>query len=438
MTQDTLFAAYVSAHPKSAELHTRAKTYFAGDGATANVRIAKPFRPFITHAKGSKKWDVDGNEYIDYTMGHGALLLGHSHPAVVAAVQEQAAKGFHYGDNHELEMQWADLIRGMVPSAERLELFSCGQEANLMAIRLARIFTGRKKILRFVENFHGWADPVVLPPSSPGVVAENITLVPYDLELAERELARGDYALVMTEGGGGHMAGQVPVDFGFVRALPDLAHRYGALWHLDEVVTGFRDDPGGFQAMVGVRPDLSSFGKIVSGGLPGGVLVGRADIFTPLGSGSPPEKRVRHSGTWNGNPVTCAAGIACLTIVKTGEPQKTANRLASAFRNRVNPVLRKEGIPARLYGRSITHVYLGPIETEPGDEIHPPTRDVDTIVGMGPEKERLAIHLLQRGIATLSARVFVMSAVHTEEDIQKTADGLIDSLRTMKAEGTIG
>ncbi len=437
MTEDTLVKDYVESHPKSAALHEQAKSCFAGDGATAHVRMMKPFRPFITHAQGSKKWDVDGNEYVDYTMGHGALLLGHGHPAVVKAVQEQAAKGFHYGDSHELEIGWAALIKELVPSAERVEFFSCGQEANLMAIRLARIYTGRTKILRFVENFHGWADPVVLLPTSPGVVAENVTMIPYDLEWAKRELSTGEYAIVMTEGGGAHMAGQVPLDFDFVRAIPDLAHKYGSLWHLDEVVTGFRDDPGGFQAIVGVTPDMTSFGKIVSGGLPGGVLVGRADIMAPFSAGAPENKRIKHSGTWNGNPLTCAAGIACLSIVKTGEPQKKANTMAAELRKKANPRLREKGIDAWLYGRSVTHLYLGPIEKEPVDETQPPTMDVETIVGMVPAKDRFSLHLLQRGVATLGGRLFVLSAVHTEADIDRTVSAIIDSLTAMKAEGTL-
>ena len=153
-------------------------------------------------------------------MGHGALILGHSHPAIVQAVQEQMAKGVHYGENHELEVEWAELIKSMMPMAERGEFCSCGQEADMMAIRLGRTFTGRRKVLR--------------------------------------------------------MDGQVPLDVDFVRALPDLAHKYGTVWALDEVVTGFRDAPGGWQSMVDVKPDLTTLGKCVGGGLPVGVVAGRA------------------------------------------------------------------------------------------------------------------------------------------------------------------
>ena len=437
MPEDNLFKAYEDTHAKSASLHQEAKQYFAGDGATAHTRIMKPYRPFITHAKGSKKWDVDGNEYVDYTMGHGALLLGHSHPAVVSAIQDQAGKGLHYGDNHELEIRWAELIAGMVAAAERIEFFSCGQEANLMAIRLSRAFTGRRKILRFVENFHGWADQFSLPPMTVGAVFDDVTMIPYDLEVAEKELAKKEYAILMTEGGGAHMAGQIPLDEDFVRALPDLAGKYGTIWHMDEVVTGFRDHPGGYQAMVGVKPDLASFGKIVTGGLAGGALAGRADILRAFSADMPDEKRVKHSGTWNANPLTCSAGIACLDIVKSGEPQKQANDLADMLKANGRQMIKTKGFDAWLYGRSIVHIYLGDLDFEPNDDISPPSKNALAVLVKTPEKERLGLHLLQRGISTLGGRMFVMSAVHTEDDVDKTVNALGESLEAMQEEGTI-
>ena len=155
--QDTkdITNTYIRNHPRSRQLHERAAKVFAADGVTHITRFLNPFRPYINHAQGSRKWDVDGNEYIDYVMGHGALILGHSHPEVVHAVQEQATKGFHYGENHELEVEWAELIKSMVPSAEMVEFFACGNEANMMALRLGRLFTGRKKVLKFDHHFHG-------------------------------------------------------------------------------------------------------------------------------------------------------------------------------------------------------------------------------------------------------------------------------------------
>ena len=438
MTGDELIEVYKKTHPNSGDLHERAISVFSGEGASSFVRVLDPYRPYITHAKGSKKWDVDGNEYIDYVMGHGALLLGHSHPTVIEAVQKQIVKGVHYGDNHELEVEWAELIKRMVPSAERVELFSCGQEANLMAIRLSRVFTGRKKILRFIENFHGWADEVALPPESPGITSREVKTIPYDLKQVEQELASGDYAILMTEGGGAHMSGQVPLDFEFVKQLPKLANRYGTVWHMDEVVTGFRDAVGGFQALADVKPDLTSLGKIIGGGLGAGALVGRADIMRAFSRQIPREKQVFHSGTWNGNPLTSAAGIAALSFIQDGKPQEKANQTASELRKAGNKMLRDKGISGWLYGRSITHLYLGPIEFEPADETLPPTNDINKIVGVDKARLRLDLHLLKRGVATMLARMFIMSSEHTEEDVAKTVSALADAFDAMRAEGSLG
>ena len=141
---DRLTDAFLASHARSAALNARAKGLFAAEGATHFARVRMPFRPYITHATGSRKWDVDGNQYIDYVMGHGALILGHSHPAVVEAIQRQAAQGVHFGDNHPLEVEWAERIRGLMPAAERVEFCASGQEANQMGIRIGR--AGRRSL----------------------------------------------------------------------------------------------------------------------------------------------------------------------------------------------------------------------------------------------------------------------------------------------------
>lgn len=425
---------YERARPGSQRLHQRAVKPFAANGATHVDRILDPFRPYITHAKGSKKWDVDGNEYIDYVMGHGALLLGHSHPVIVKALQEQAAKGIHYGDNHELEVVWAELIQSMMPSAERVEFFACGQEANLMGIRLARVFTRRRKILRFVENFHGWVDEVALMPSLPGVVADEVKIIPYDLDRVEAELASGEYAILMVEGGGAHMGGQIPVDFDFVRALPDVAHKYGTIWLLDEIVTGFRDAPGGWQSLVGVKPDLTTLGKCVGGGLPVGVVVGRADIMEAFNPKTPPQRRIIHTGTWNANPLLCASGIAACKLYQSGEPQKKAREAADYLREKGNDVLKEQNINGRLYSRTLVHLYLGPLDYEPCDDTMPPTKDIKKIMDptMAANERQLRTHLLQRGIATMDGELFILSAAHTKEDVDQTIHAFSDSLNDME------
>ncbi|MBA7615846.1 Glutamate-1-semialdehyde 2,1-aminomutase [subsurface metagenome] len=439
LTKESLVEEYKRTHPGSQRLHERAMRVLAANGATHVGRILDPFRPYITHASGSRKWDVDGNEYIDYVMGHGALILGHSHPVVVKAVQEQMAKGIHYGENHELEVEWAELIKTMMLMAERVEFCACGQEANMMAIRLARTFTGRKKVLRFEENFHGWGDELVAG-GSPGVVAPEVNIIPFnDLNKVEEELAKKEYAILLTEGGGAHMNGQIPLDIDFVRALGDLTKKYGTVWLLDEVVTGFRDAPGGWQSVAGIKPDLTTLGKCVSGGLSAGAVVGRADIMEALNPKTPRERYIQHSGTWNANPLSCSAGIAACKLYLTGEPQRKARKLADYLRGRGNKVLKERNISGRLYSRSIVHLYLGPIDYEPSDDTIPPTKDFKKIMNpaMTAVKNELCLHLLQRGVATMGARLFILTMAHTKEDINQTIDALGDSLDAMVVEGNL-
>ena len=439
LSGENLIKEYKKTHPGSQKLHERAVKVFAANGATHQSRILKPFRPYITHAKGSRKWDVDGNEYIDFVMGHGTLILGHSHPAIVQAVQKQMAKGVHYGENHELEVEWAELVKSMLPMAERVEFCSCGQEANMMAIRLGRAFTGRRKVLRFEENYHGWADELVQLGSA-GAVADEVGVIPFNnLNRLEEELAKKEYAVLLSEGGGAHMDGQVPIDTGFVRALSDLAHRYGTVWVLDEVVTGFRDAPGGWQSLVGVRPDLTTLGKCVGGGLPVGAVAGRADIMEGLNPETTYERRIGHPGTWNANPLLSSAGIAACKLYQGGEPQRGARQRADYLREKGNRVLKERNINGRLYSRTIVHFYLGPIDYEPPDDTMPPTRDIKKIMALtaAAMQSRLCLHLLQRGVATMDGEIFILSAAHTKEDIDQTIEAFSDSLDAMIAEGTL-
>jgi len=309
----------------------------------------------------------------------------------------------------------------------------------MMAIRLSRIFTGRRKVLRFEENFHGWADELI-HKSSAGILADEVTVIPCnDLNKVERELAKREYALLLTEGGGAVMNGRIPIGTDFVKALPYLTRKYGTIWVLDEVVTGFRDAPGGWQSLVGVTPDLTTLGKCVGGGFPIGAVVGRADIMEAFNPKAPPERRVVHSGTWNANPLVCSAGIAACKLYQDGQPQRTARERADYLRNEGNRVLKERGINGRLYSRTIVHLYLGPIDFEPSDDTMPPTKDAKKIMNpeMVPIHTRLALHLLQRGIAAFDRGLFILSAAHTKGDINQTVNALSDSLDAMIAEGTL-
>jgi glutamate-1-semialdehyde 2,1-aminomutase len=435
----SLTERYVSSHPKSAQWHERALKKFAGDGATHFVRILDPFRPYVTHALGSRKWDIDGHEYIDYCMGHGSLMLGHSYPSVVKAVQEQAAKGFHYGENTQIEVEWAELISSMMPAAERVEFCSCGQEANLLAVILARAYTGRTKILRFADNYHGWGGEVG-PYDAIGIYQPAVTLLPMnDPERTEEALATREYALCMIEGGGAIMAGQVPWDWDVARQMSALTKKYGTVFLIDEVVTGFRESRGGWQEVLGVTPDLSTLGKSVSGGIPSGVVVGRADILDVLNPKRPLAQRVAHLGTWNANPLQSAAGVAACKEYLSGTPFKTTLEMATLLREKGNAVIRQRGLDAWLYGRTIVHLYLGPIEFEPQEPHLPPTKNVKIILNPDSTlvKLRLCLALLQRGVATMGGRFFVMSGAHTEADVGQTVEAFACAVDDLIEEGTL-
>jgi len=374
-------------------------------------------------------------------MGHGALILGHSHPAIVKALQEQVARGLLYGDNHELEIEWATLIQRMMPVAERVEFCACGQEANMMAIWVSRIFTGRKRVLRFAENFHGWGEELVRK-DSPGVYADNVDVIPFNnVDAVATALATKKYAILMTEGGGAHMAGQVPIADELLYALPKLTKESGTVWLMDEVVTGFRDTQGGFQALKKVKPDLTSVGKCMGGGLPVGALLGRADIMEALSPHAPKDKRIGHSGTWNAHAAVATAGVAACKQYLDGTPQETARVRGQQLREMGNAALKARGIRGRLYGRTIIHPYLGPIDFEPVDVSMAPTRDARNITDptYGPIRDRLVLHMLNRGVSILTAigsAYFVMSSAHTKEDVDKTVVRFASSLDAMLAEGS--
>jgi glutamate-1-semialdehyde 2,1-aminomutase len=240
---------YTRLHPASAALYQESLQTFPS-GVTHDVRFLQPFPVYVDRANGSRKWDVDGIEYVDYVMGHGALFMGHAHPEITAAVIEQAQKGTHYGANHRLELEWGKLVRQIVPSAEEVRFTSSGTEATLMAIRLARAYTGRDKILKFDHHFHGWHDAVVGArspedehPHSAGVpsgTAGNTISVPQnDIALVEEKLAPGEVAAVILEPTGASW-GTLPLQEGFLAQLRDATRRHSTVLIFDEVVTGFR------------------------------------------------------------------------------------------------------------------------------------------------------------------------------------------------------
>ncbi len=437
----TILETYRARHARSAALAERARAAIPG-GITHDIRYLKPFAIYVDRAAGSRKWDVDGHEYIDYWMGHGALFLGHCHPAVVKAVQAQVARGTHLGASHELEVRWAELVNQLVPCAELTRFTMSGTEATHLAIRLARAFTGRPRIVKFAGHFHGWHDGVVAgvnPPYEvplsagvPGAMLDHVVICPpNDVKAVEVALDRGDIAAVILEPAGGQ-AGTTPTIPGYLQELRALTARHGTLLIFDEVITGFRYAPGGAQQYYGVTPDLTTLAKIVAGGLPGGAVCGRRDVMAMLVHRGDPAwdraERVAHAGTFNANPLSAAAAIPTLELCADAALQERANKLGERLRQGVSEAMKRAGAPGTCYGEaSIYHVSF---EGKPG------------LAGFDRPRKGDLYHLLRCALINEGVDCSMnhgwVSAVHTEEDIEQTIRAYERALGAMAAEGAFG
>jgi glutamate-1-semialdehyde 2,1-aminomutase len=440
---------YVELHPGSGRLHERAARVFP-DGVTHDMRRTAPFPLYVAGASGSRKTDVDGNEIIDYVMGHGALLLGHLHPAVMAAVEAQARLGTHYGASHEAEVRWGELVQRLVPSAERLRFTSSGTEATMMAVRLARAHTGREKILRPREHFHGWNDSVTgqpraeeTVPSSPGlprgILDASIVIPQNDMDALERTVREdgGLIAALILEATGAHW-GTEPIDLDYVRRARELCTTHGIVLIFDEVITGFRVSPGGAQAAYGITPDMTTLAKIVAGGLPGGCVAGRADLLEQIASASGSRERISHPGTFNANPLSAAAGAACLETIADGGHQERASATAAAIARGLNAVFRDESVAGCVYGQaSMLHVALG-IEQQPPDGYSWGWRALPAPLPRVSSEAAQALRLgmLNEGVDLMGGGMMV-SSVHTEDDVARTVAAFRSTLRGMRAEGVV-
>ena len=354
LPNDTMKDMYLRATPKSAVLADQARGLLPS-GIAHDGRHFDPHPIYVERALGPNKWDVDGNRYVDYFGGHGALILGHNNPTVMAAVHAQLDRGTHFGACHELEVRWADLICSMVPCAERVRFTGSGTEAGLMALRLARGFTGRSKILRFKGHFHGWSDHMTSGHTNHfdgtptigvinGITTEVLLAEPNDVEGVTKLFDQHkDIAAVILEPTGANF-GRMPIRPEFLKTLRDLTTAAGTVLIFDEVVTGFRVSRGGAQEAFGVTPDLCTLAKIVSGGLPGGAVAGRKDLLDLLDfavSKAAGREKIAHPGTFNANPMSAAAGVATLEILSTTDANDRANAYGAALRGKMNEVLEK-------------------------------------------------------------------------------------------------
>lgn len=423
---------------KSRVLFEKAKKYIPG-GVNSPVRAGQAVGidpPFISKANGCVIWDVDGNEYIDYVCSWGPMILGHAHPEIVNALEERVKLGTSYGAPTELEVEMADIIVEMVPSIEMVRMVNSGTEATMSAIRLARGYTGREKIIKFDGCYHGHADSLLVSagsglatlgiPGSPGVpqdLARHTISLPFNsLENVFQAFNKfgPEIAAVIVEPIPGNMGVIIP-DEAFLRELRDLTREHGAFLIFDEVISGFRVAPGGAQELYGIMPDLTCLGKIIGGGLPVGAYGGKKEIMTRMA----PQGDVYQAGTLSGNPLAMAAGLATLKILKEKSPydelDKKGDMLFSGLKRvaeaaGVNVVINRAGSMGSLFFT---------------DE---PVTDFETAKASDENLfKRYFRSMLDQGIylAPSPYEAAFLSTAHSEETVRKTIECASIALKTL-------
>ncbi|MDW8294529.1 MAG: glutamate-1-semialdehyde 2,1-aminomutase [Aquificaceae bacterium] len=409
---------------KNSELFQRAKSLMPG-GVSSPVRAFKAVggEPIlVARAQGSRLWDVEGKEYIDFLMSWGPLILGHAHPAVVNAVSEQAQKGLSYGLTNIHEITLAELVVSSMPSVEMVRFVSSGTEATMSAIRLARGYTGRRYVVKFDGCYHGHGDALLVSagsgvatlgiPGTPGVpeeVARLTLVVPYnDVEALKEVFKRygEEIACVIVEPVAGNMGVVLPKE-GFLEAIRDITRSYGALVICDEVITNFRLSKGGAQELFDRDPDITCMGKIIGGGMPLGAYGGRREVMEKVA----PEGPVYQAGTLSGNPLSMVAGIATLRELFRLNPYEELERLTKKLTSGIGEVLSRKGIAHRINQiASMFTIFF----TE--KEVY------DYQTAKSSDRElfgRFFRSLLKEGVLIPPAQfeAWFLSTAHTEEDI---------------------
>lgn len=346
---------------KSKRLFERAIACIPG-GVNSPVRAGKAVGvdpPFIARANGCLLWDVDGNEYIDYVCSWGPMILGHAHPEIVRVLEKGAQHGTSYGAPTELEVEMAETIVEMVPSIDMIRMVNSGTEATMSALRLARGYTGREKIIKFEGCYHGHADSLLVSagsgvatlgiPGSPGVphdLAKHTISLPFNnLDAVSHAFHTfgPDIAAVIVEPVPGNMGVIIP-QRAFLKGLREMTREYGALLIFDEVISGFRVSPGGAQQFYDIMPDLTCLGKIIGGGLPVGAYGGKKEIMLRVA----PEGDIYQAGTLSGNPLAMAAGLTTLKILKKGDIYKELEKNGDMLFSGLEAAAQAAGIPVTV------------------------------------------------------------------------------------------
>jgi glutamate-1-semialdehyde 2,1-aminomutase len=447
---------YIKKHRRSQELYEGALNCFPS-GVSHDGRHAKPFPIYATRAEGTRKWDVDGNEYVDYVMGHGTLLLGYGDERVLEMLGRQIPESMHIGACTELEIEWAELIKGLVPSARDgfVRATSCGSEAVQMGIRLSRIYTGKDKIVVQAGAYHGKQDITIYVRGAPPVgvynvrgipqsVRDEVFIVPFNnLEAVEKVLKTGEVACLLH-----HSNAHYSRDY--LEGLRELTTKYGVVFLMDEVVSGFRYAPGGAQEYYGVTPDLTALGKVIGGGVPVGAICGNKEIMELYSFKDDYWNRfvrIAVGGTWNAQPVCIAAGIAMMKIIEEEKDRiyptiyDTGRRLVKSF----NELAHDMGITALANGLPIDdpttlalNLFKEPVPPnleylwQTGPASFEDYGKKASFNAGGLTNYATYLSMLNRGIFSYSGRRGSLCARYSEEDLEWTEEAFEYTLGVLK------
>ena len=422
----------------SNELYREACELMPG-GVNSPVRSGRAvgFDPvFIKKADGCRITDEDDNVYIDYVGSWGPLILGHSHPEVVAALRDVAARGTSYGIPTRIEIEMARKVVEMVPSIEMVRMVNSGTEAAMSAVRLARGYTGRKKIIKFNGCYHGHADSLLVKsgsglvtfgiPGTPGVpeeIVQHTISLPYnDLDTVREVMGQAgkEVAAIIIEPVAANM-GVVPPKAGYLEGLRRICTEYGSLLIFDEVITGFRVAPGGAQQFFGIRPDLTCLGKIIGGGLPVGAYGGKKEIMERVA----PSGDVYQAGTLSGNPLAMSAGLSVLNVLSRGGIYEQIEKQNAYLCSGLEEAAGAAGVSVRL--NRIASLGCGFFTKEPVFDLESAAKSDTKAYGV------FFREMLKRGVylAPSQFEAFFVSAAHEKEDIDRTIEAAFEALKVV-------
>ena len=444
---NNFFTSYRQKTPHSANLFRRAREVLPG-GISHNIHYFPPYPFFVKRAKGSKIWDVDGNEYVDLWMGHYTHILGHYPDVIVEAVKQQSKEGIHWGIVFEKQVEWAELIRELIPCAEMVRFCCSGTEATMYAVRLARAFTGKKTILKIAGGWHGANADLTLGIKAPYEKEESLGLFPElqqhtkliffnDLSksLGIIEQNKNDLAGIILEPVIGE-GGFIPATLEYLKMLRSETERLGALLIFDEVISGFRVALGGAQERFGIIPDLTTLGKIMGGGFPVGALVGKRRILektSPEIKGNKWERIMIGGGTFSSHPFTVAAGMAMLQYLKdrAEEVYPLLEAQGEKVRKGLQEAVHQEGLDVMVTG--IGSLFQTHFPLRKGVVLNSP-HSINQFTDVEKREVEFRIRMLTKGVYVMHGGGS-LSLAHSEEDIEKIIEATRDVAKEMRVRG---